>query len=108
MAHKEKNFKPLKADEKTLNSAQGANQSSINASIEKKDIAKTVGSSDEPIKTASNLRESEVRATSIPVEVRASSIPVEVTGSQLTMKSPTKMAGKESTFTGRTGTANES
>ena len=67
MAHKEKNFKPLKAEEKTIASAQGANQSSINASIEKKDIAKTVGS-DEPIKTASNLHESEVRASSIPVE----------------------------------------
>ena len=99
MAHKEKNFKPLKAEEKTIASAQGANQSSINASIEKKDIAKTVGSSDEPIKTASNLHES---------EVRASSIPVENTSSYITKNSPTKMAGKESTFTGRTATANES
>ena len=58
MAHKEKKFKPLKADEKTINSAQGANQSSINASIERKDVAKTVGSSEDPIKTASNLNSS--------------------------------------------------
>ena len=66
---KEKNFRPLKTDDKTLVSAKEANQSSIQASIDKKDIAKTVISSEEPAYTVSNIDSSNLKASSIPNEV---------------------------------------
>ena len=69
---KEKNYRPLKTDDKTLVSAKEANSSSIQASIDKKDIAKTVISSDEPVLTASNIDSSNLKASSIPLDIEVS------------------------------------